>query len=271
MQPLFSVRMRAAVGASHEAGGQHLSGGERLVPEEEVDDTVRQMLARARSRDLPPDFVRITVERVGEAPVHRIPCLPVTTVHPADARSGWQMAARLLNEAGVSEVAVAAAFEGLRAGWQRGASVRGAVVLDAASGMRLDPQLDRGVRVSRLDYAATTRADLENALARQSLGHFRVREALAIASKVVWAGVLAEVCWSDEPEYTTGYVATAARGYVRFTDFKPKGAVGGRVFFASTELEAEGLAAMIERLERGAALIEGPVVIHPPVPGSDFC
>ena len=46
------------------------------------------------------------------------------------------------------------------------------------------------------------------------------REALALATKVIWSGVVAELCWSDEPEYVAGYVATARHGSVRFPNFK---------------------------------------------------
>jgi 6-carboxyhexanoate--CoA ligase len=260
--------MRAAAGASHEAGGRHLSGAERLVGEAEVDGIVLQLLERARSRGIPPDFVRVTIERVAGEAVEPIPCLPVSTVVPEGVEQARYLAARLLRGAGVEEAAIRAALEGLRDGWLDKAGLRGAVVLDLVSGRRLDPEIARGVRVSRFDYAPPARVELEAELERQGLSHFRVREALAIASKVVWAGVAAELCWSDEPDYTTGYVATPRHGYVRLPDSKPAGTVGGRVFFVADG--GTDISRLLERLEQRATLIEGPVVIRPPVPGSDF-
>jgi len=61
-----------------------------------------------------------------------------------------------------------------------------------------------------------------------------VREALVLASKVAaGSGIVAELCWSDDPEYTTGYVASG-HGYIRIPHCKPLGnTVGGRIFFVN--------------------------------------
>ena len=70
-------------------------------------------------------------------------------------------------------------------------------------------------------------------LAAIGLTHFRTREALALATKVAHApGIIAELCWSDDPDYTAGYVASPRIGYVRFPVLKlPDDPRGGRVFF----------------------------------------
>lgn len=77
-----------------------------------------------------------------------------------------------------------------------------------------------------------------------SLTHFRTREALALATKVAHAPALvAELCWSDEADYTAGYVASLTTGYVRFPFLKQNGdRNGGRVFFIDRgELDMDGL------------------------------
>jgi 6-carboxyhexanoate--CoA ligase len=44
--------------------------------------------------------------------------------------------------------------------------------------------------------------------------------------------VLGELCISDDPNYTTGYVATRKHGYVRLPRIKKRGIpYGGRAFF----------------------------------------
>ena len=240
------------------------------MAEEELEHTVIQLLQRARSRGISPEFIRLTVERVATEAVVGIPCLPVTTVATDDAEEARSVCTQALRAVGVQEPAITAAFAGLRAGWLPGVNLRGAAVLDAATGRRLDSHLERGVRASRLDYSAATRAELERELEQHGLGHFRVREALAIASKVIWAGVVAEVCWSDEPEYTTGYIATRVHGYVRLLNFKPAGGLGGRVFFVSPDCRDDRLAKLLEQVERSAVLIDGRVIIHPAMPGRDF-
>ncbi len=62
--------------------------------------------------------------------------------------------------------------------------------------------------------------------------HSRIKEALALASKVSWhPAAIAELCWSDDPDYITGYVASKKLGYQRITAMKEYGAEAGcRVF-----------------------------------------
>jgi 6-carboxyhexanoate--CoA ligase len=255
-QTLFSLRMRAAAGGAHEQGGRHLSGGERLVAANEVEAAALALLRRARERG--PDFVRLTVERVPAAQVERIPCLPVTTVAAPDPAAARAIADELIGEAGVSVRAIETAFA-LLTGGTGGAPMRGAALIDAASGERREPDPRRGVRVSHFDYAPDARPAAQRELARHGLTHHRTLEALALASKVIGSGVLAELCWSDDADYMAGYVATAGTGYVRFPAFRPAGATGGRVFFLRP---GAVIADCLERLERRPVLIEGPVVVR---------
>jgi 6-carboxyhexanoate--CoA ligase len=58
------------------------------------------------------------------------------------------------------------------------------------------------------------------------------KEALCLASKVAGCPfIVAELCMSDDPDYTTGYFASRERGYIRLTAIKEKGDPrGGRIF-----------------------------------------
>ncbi|CAM5620838.1 6-carboxyhexanoate--CoA ligase [Lysinibacillus sphaericus] len=64
-------------------------------------------------------------------------------------------------------------------------------------------------------------------------------KALALATKVANSPyTIAELCWSDDPEYVTGYVSNHEIGYVRITPLKREGCEsGGRIFFVSDEVE----------------------------------
>ena len=109
------------------------------------------------------------------------------------------------------------------------------MIMDAQSGERLEQDRERGVRVSRFDWTPEVRASVDHALSRIGLKHFRTREALALATKVVHAsGVRAELCWSDDPGYTAGYAASLSTGYVRFPFLKKVGEPkGGRAIFVN--------------------------------------
>lgn len=266
MADLFSVRMRAAAGAAHEAGGRHLSGAEALVPRERVRAATRAMLGRALAAGVAAgveaDFVQVTVERVEADRVVGIASLPVVTARVADAAQARRLAVDLLAASGVAPAVAEAALDLLAGGpGPGGAVMRGAAVMEAASGRRLEPDPARGVRTSRVDLDPAARRRLLAALRRRGVEGRRPLEALVLASKGAWAGTLAEVCISDDPGYTTGFVASPRCGYVRLPFLKEAGSpLGGRVFFVNEDVAAD-MNGYVARLEEVPAMVTrvGPV------------
>jgi 6-carboxyhexanoate--CoA ligase len=227
-EPLYSLRMRAAQGGAHEEGGLHISGGERLGFRDEIEALVSGLLRKALQHSRgDADFINLTIEKVEPASCRVLPPLPVSTYEVADAEEGRRQAAVLLRELSVSEQAIRNAL-GLLGSVN---NLRGAVLLDSRSGERLDTRGERGIRVSRMDW------DRERYLYWQNqhplFGSPRIAEAIALATKVAYApGTVAELCWSDDPEYVTGYVGSRRSGYCRITRLKEQGDFsGGRVFF----------------------------------------
>lgn len=240
----YSVRMRSAQGGDHEAGGRHISGAEQLVPPAELTAVAGEMLERALSHSRGrADFIQITVEAVRREEITTVPLLPVTTIAAADTAGGRRAAQAVLVQKGVSADAAAKGVEALTS---LPGSMRGAMVLCAVSGKRLDDRGDRGIRVSRMD--ATDKRQLAASLQQQGLVSSHVQEAIVLAAKVAAApGMVAELCWSDDPEYTAGYVASAG-GYVRFPHLKDYGnPVGGRVFFVQPDCDLAILGDYLER------------------------
>jgi 6-carboxyhexanoate--CoA ligase len=148
--------------------------------------------------------------------------------------TGRSAASRILQLQGVSDKSVRSAFNLLSNG---GASfdlnIRGAMIIDVVDGERLEPDHARGIRASRFDWTDEALDKMTKKLAAIGLKHFRTHEALALATKVAHApGIIAELCWSDDPDYTAGYVASPRIGYVRFPVLKlPDDPRGGRIFF----------------------------------------
>ena len=255
-RPVWSVRMRAAG-----RDGRHLSGSERLVEAELLKATFNELYNRGLASGAEPDFLQMTLEKVDAASVARTSALPVTTLfcgHPAECR---RAALEILGESGVSETAFDLAWE-LISRPITAEPMRGAGLFDSESGIRLDDDEERGVRATRMDYCPEDRSAIFDAFSQANLAHFRTREALLVATKVLWSGVIGELCWSDDPHYTAGYIATGKRGYVRIPEFKPPGALGGRAFFVNRGADA---ADIIDRLERRALWVYGPLEIRPPL------
>ena len=154
--------------------------------------------------------------------------IPLYQMDTRTKSEGRKAAKKELLRIGVSKAAVESAFRELESLTD---SMRGAIVMDAVTGERLDDRAERGVRCSNMDCEDT--ALYEARMAEKGLGGDHPREALVLASKVAYGpGTVAELCWSDDPDYVTGYVGSKKFGYGRITVMKDMGdPVGGRVFF----------------------------------------
>jgi 6-carboxyhexanoate--CoA ligase len=78
-------------------------------------------------------------------------------------------------------------------------------------------------------------------------------------------GIVAELCWSDDPDYVTGYVADPTHGYQRISRMKAAGdGYGGRALFVRPEVW--DAAAFVGYLEQHPVLFDAPGAIMPPRP-----
>jgi len=249
---LYSIRMRAS------RNGGHISGAERIAPRDALEEIAASLLRRALSHPKgESDAIHLAVDVVDPSAVCRGRLPDLTTVAVDDWRQGRRAALATLIDAGVGEEATRKAMEVLAAGASPlGGVMRGAMLVGARSGRRLESDLCRGVRVSRMDLTKEAERSLRAELASLGLDNPHVREALVLAAKVISAPrLVAELCWSDDPDYTAGYVASKKTGYVRFPHLKPFGETrGGRAFF----VEEEGLdmVALIDYLEHCAFLVD---------------
>lgn len=204
-----------------------MTGAERLIPLADMATAGAELVDRGWAGST--DRVVLTLDAVAADDIRIAPVLPVRTVQVDDYREGQRRAAETLRASDVAGRAVDAAFALLNEGpHPAGGVMRGAVVMDHRTGDRLEPDRERGVRVSRVDVRTEDRARID-----PSGRGGRIVDALILASKVAGFGfVVADLGWSDDPGYAPGYVASAAGGYVRFTRLKRPGSpVGGRVYF----------------------------------------
>lgn len=233
---MYSVRMRAA------REDRHISGAERIVADPaDVPAVVSAFASRALGHPKgSPAEIHLTVEELAEKPL-RLPALvreDAGTTSPAGAAAA---AARLLGEAGIDAAEVWRLLTGV-------AGMRGAMIVDRR-GRRLEPDRDRGVRVSALDAEGVPPEVKDHR-----------REALTLATKVqACPGVLAEACISDDPDYVHGYVTVAGR-YVALHHVKDAGAmVGAEQMGARVIVVDDGadLPALIAWLEDRPVIVSG--------------
>ncbi len=229
---LYSIRMHAS------AAGKHISGAERIVSYEHIDAVVQQLMNRAKGRHVLPEQITLTIDDIAEMPLRTLTALDLVTMSAPDMSTGRTLASQALQATGVTPKAIEAAIHHIsRGAASSGGALRGAMIMDSRNGERLEPDCERGIRASRFDWTEEALRKIKLSLASIGLTHHRTREALALATKVVHApGMVAELCWSDDPDYTAGYVASLRTGYVRFPFLKQPGDTrGGRAFFVDRD------------------------------------
>ncbi len=254
---MLSIRMRASremrcrtSARRHRSGNAviadlHISGAEGLFNDSEAMKVVREYVERALTHPRgEPDRITITIERV-KGRARMISSLPVITLKSRSRSESESHIARLLDGAGVSRLAIEEAVKVIK----RDEAMRGAAIILAGSGKRVEPDKVRGVRASRLGISAPAAGKFSRQLAGEGINTATVREAVILASKVASCRqVVAELCVSDDPDYTTGYVASRKYGYVRIPEMKKKGSgKGGRVFFVAEDADIPRVEEFIER------------------------
>lgn len=223
---VYSVRMRASQNGSHEAGGKHISGGELLASYSDLRKSVNSLLDKALNHSRgKADFFQIQCEVVNQ-PIKLVTPLTVYTNEVSTVEEGQELAKVMLEKAGVPRNTIERAYQQIP-----DYAVRGAILIDIHTGDRIDLNVEKGVRVTRMDW------EKENYEKWTTFHNFpinpRMKEALVLATKVCYHDwTVAELCWSDDPDYITGYVASQKLGYQRITRLKNYGEERGcRIFF----------------------------------------
>ena len=242
----YSLKMRASqqIGEGDQKREQHISGAERIVSREAVEAVCSAMARRALTHSKgDPDFINIKIEKVCEKDIQILKALPVTRVDVDSWQQGLDKAFELIDKAAELKDFRKKLPELLRETFP----MRGAMLYDIATGERLEPDHNRGVRATYMDALRSSDVDSQK-------NHFN--EAIVLATKVANApGMVAELCISDDPEYVTGYVASKELGYVRIMKMKELGDEnGGRIFlFDSRNATAEEC---IEYLQKKKVLVD---------------
>ena len=238
---LFAVKMRAA------REGAHISGAERIVKARDIPALAAALAERAlhHAKGV-PDEIHVKVEAAEN--IERLVSLPVSTYVTHTPAEGRAVAARLLSSAGITRI------DEILARFSETYGMRGAMLLDADTLERLEPDPERGVRATYMD------AVFNGQDARCPSGDVRKKnhfaEAVVLATKVANApGIVGEICVSDDPDYVTGYVATKEIGYCRITTVKEMGdPCGGRIFLYRGP--REGVAETIRYLQKQCVLVD---------------
>jgi 6-carboxyhexanoate--CoA ligase len=251
MKNLVSIRMRASKKVRRKHCGVssrkevHISGAEGLYRRSEIQTTVKQYIERALNHPRgKADSIVITIEDIKQKP-QEIQLLPVATVRCNSPAEGKKIASLFLQSLGISRKSIDRAFA-----LTKKSTMRGAALITSKCGYRLEPDVKRGVRASRLGIDSAVLKVLSRRLQKCGINTDIVKEALILASKVTSCKhVIAELCVSDDPHYTTGYVASKHFGYLRIPHIKPQGSrSGGRAFFVNEGAQVKKIINYLEEI-----------------------
>lgn len=211
---LYSIKMRA------EEKHKHISGAEKIISYEDIGTYAGQLIKRGLNHPKgSPSLLNIKIEKVEKKDILYLEALPVSTAEVENCRMGMEEIRKFLNSLNIANA------DKIMALLPKTYSMRGAMLLDADTLKRLEPDRNRGIRATYMDAQRTEGHPSSNAK-----NHYE--EAVVLATKVAYApNIIGEICISDDPDYVTGYVASKSSGYRRITKMKEPGSEnGGRIF-----------------------------------------
>ncbi|MBL7573943.1 6-carboxyhexanoate--CoA ligase [Staphylococcus saccharolyticus] len=223
---MYSIKMRA----SNE--DIHISGAETMCEFDDLENYLKKHFNKAFYHENGTiDFLNLKIEKVKE-PIQILRVLPV--IEDLD-----DTLEQLAKQTGVSEYALNKGFEYIK----NDINYSGAIILSARTGHRLDNTGNRGIRVSNLAFKTCKRnGEISE----------RVKDARALATCMnTFEGVKAELCVSDDLNYTTGYYASSKLGYHIIFNIKKKATRQvGRIIFVDDHIDLNQYITFLESIPK---------------------
>lgn len=258
---LYSIKMRSS--RTKKDLTEHISGAESISSEENLEKAISLLLKRAFNHPKgKSDFINIKLEEIKEEEITYIDPLPVTTINVEHYLDGFHVVEKILESIGIDKSKSKDIVQIIKSI----SNMRGAILLDINTFQRLETDKKRGVRATYMDFEGNDMETLNKSIEKNA--HFL--EALALASKVVnCEQIIGEVCYSDDPNYTAGYVASKKYGYARITQLKEIGDTsGGRIFLYDSSLSNKNKC--IEYIENKKIIVKDNIKFNKNISYDDF-
>lgn len=239
---LYSIKMRSS------KDGNHISGAESIIDEVNLEKAVTQLIKRALNHSKgKAENINIKIEELDENKINYLDPLQVTTVEVGNHIQGLECVKSLLNKLDIDDKKTSDILEIFK----EASNMRGSILLDINSLGRLEADKERGIRATYMDFENPN----TDRLAKECGYNTHFIEALALATKVINCPyIIGEICYSDDPNYTAGYVASKKYGYVRFPHLKELGdESGGRIFLYDSSLD--NVQSCIDYIEKSKTII----------------
>ncbi|MHB1285636.1 MAG: 6-carboxyhexanoate--CoA ligase [Leptospirales bacterium] len=263
---LYSLRMRAF------NGQKHLSGGEDIVDNVALKTRLLELLDQGlepSSKQLidPPHSINIRIDPVHTKDIKTISLLPVYCLKTKRLEETWFFLKKAFE--GMGEVFGISGTLGYQQAEKllsdKNDATTGASLLLPNAESRI-PNGD-GIRITHFGINPSLKDELTQESAIHALGSGRrFIEALQISSKILSHEKTAfELCLSDNPEYTTGYLSVRGVGYIRLPFVKPPGLrAGGRIIGVLNTFIESDMLEMVGYLTESPVLFTSRNPLYPP-------
>ena len=243
---LHSIKMRSS------KDNKHISGAESIVDEDNLETAVSRLIKRALTHSKgKAENINIKIEKLDEEKIIFLEPLKVTTVEVENTIQGFKCVKYLLNKLGIDDEK----SNKILKIFKQASCMRGAILLDINTLERLEPDKDRGIRATYMDFENSN----TDRLTKESGQNTHFIEALALATKVINCPyIIGEICYSDDPNYTAGYISSKKYGYVRIPHLKEIGdARGGKIFLYDSSLD--NVQDCIDYIEKSKTIIRNNI------------
>lgn len=243
---LHSIKMRSS------KDNKHISGAESIVDEDNLETAVSRLIKRALTHSKgKAENINIKIEKLDEEKIIFLEPLKVTTVEVENTIQGFKCVKYLLNKLGIDDEK----SNKILKIFKQASCMRGAILLDINTLERLEPDKDRGIRATYMDFENSN----TDRLTKESGQNTHFIEALALATKVINCPyIIGEICYSDDPNYTAGYISSKKYGYVRILHLKEFGdESGGRIFLYDSSLD--NVQDCIDYIEKSKTIIRNNI------------
>lgn len=243
---LHSIKMRSS------KDNKHISGAESIIDEDNLETAVSRLIKRALTHSKgKAENINIKIEKLDEEKIIFLEPLKVTTVEVENTIQGFKCVKYLLNKLGIDDEK----SNKILKIFKQASCMRGAILLDINTLERLEPDKDRGIRATYMDFENSN----TDRLTKESGQNTHFIEALALATKVINCPyIIGEICYSDDPNYTAGYISSKKYGYVRIPHLKEFGdESGGRIFLYDSSLD--NVQDCIDYIEKSKTIIRNNI------------
>ncbi|MCG7337893.1 6-carboxyhexanoate--CoA ligase [Staphylococcus sp. ACRSN] len=219
---MYSIKMRSS------QQNKHISGAETICNETDITDKLLHFFNKGFNHENGEvDFLNLKIEKVS---------LPLITIESLPLYDNNENIRDLAAQVHINEDVLQIAMSYIK----DSNSYSGAIVLSSNNGHRLDGSDLRGIRVTNFMFE------------RHNHHNDRVQDALAISACINrFEGVVAELCVSDDLNYTTGYFATTSTGYHRIKNIKQSNSRhGGRIIFVDDTINLDEYRHFLETIPK---------------------